>query len=285
MESVRRSCKNSADVFCYICGEYILQTNRKPITSFIQRSYHAYFGMKLGDQDKSWAPHMVCKICTENLRQWTKGKKSHLKFGIPMVWREQKDHETDCYFCALDLTGINKKNRNGLKYPDLDSARRPVAHCNDIPVPVFEELPELHEVTDGDSSGQDEEEEEFHVHDSPQPFSQADLNDLVRDLNMPKESAELLASRLKEKNLLSGSTRVTFYRNRHEEFLCYFTQEKDLVFCTDITQLLHALGVPQYQPHDWRLFIDSCKRSLKCVLLHNGNVFAPVPLAHSTTYS
>ena len=39
----------------------------------------------------------------------------------------------------------------------------------------------------------------------------------------------------------------------------------------------------QYEPKDWRLFIDSSKRSLKCVLLHNGNLFASVSIAHATT--
>ena len=39
----------------------------------------------------------------------------------------------------------------------------------------------------------------------------------------------------------------------------------------------------QYQPEDWILFIDSSKRSLKFVLLHNDNRLAYVPLAHSTT--
>lgn len=33
---------------------------------------------------------------------------------------------------------------------------------------------------------------------------------------------------------------------------------------------------------DWRLFIDSSKRSIKAVLLHNTNVYAPIPIAHST---
>ena len=41
--------------------------------------------------------------------------------------------------------------------------------------------------------------------------------------------------------------------------------------------------MPHYEPRDLRLFIDSCKRSFKCVLLHNGNQFASVPLAHSTS--
>ena len=42
------------------------------------------------------------------------------------------------------------------------------------------------------------------------------------------------------------------------------------------------MKIPNYKPKDWRLFIDSSKRSLKCVLLHNGNRFASIPIAHST---
>jgi hypothetical protein len=40
------------------------------------------------------------------------------------------------------------------------------------------------------------------------------------------------------------------------------------------------LGV-EYRTDEWRLFIDSSNRSLKAVLLHNGNSFASVPVAHS----
>ena len=56
-----------------------------------------------------------------------------------------------------------------------------------------------------------------------------------------------------------------------------------MVYCTYIAQFQHNIEVSQYQPEDWRLFIDSSKRSLKCVLLHNDNRFASVSLAHSTT--
>ena len=55
------------------------------------------------------------------------------------------------------------------------------------------------------------------------------------------------------------------------------------MYCTDIAPLLYKLGMSQYQPEDWRLFIDSSKRSLKYVLLHNDNRFASVHLAHLTT--
>ena len=69
------------DVFCYICGEYILKASRKPIFEFVKRAYVGYFGVKLRDQDKLWAPHIVCKTCTEHLRQWTNGKKK-----LPEIW-------------------------------------------------------------------------------------------------------------------------------------------------------------------------------------------------------
>ncbi|GBN20253.1 hypothetical protein AVEN_5086-1 [Araneus ventricosus] len=37
----------------------------------------------------------------------------------------------------------------------------------------------------------------------------------------------------------------------------------------------------EYNPSEWRLFIDSSKASLKAVLLHNGNSFASLLLGHS----
>ena len=36
-----------------------------------------------------------------------------------------------------------------------------------------------------------------------------------------------------------------------------------------------------YCSDEWRLFIDSSKRSLKCVQFHNGNMFGAIPIAHS----
>ena len=112
----------------------------------------------------------------------------------------------------------------------------------------------------------------------PQLFSQGELNDLTRDLNFSKESSKLLASRLKEKNLLLPGTLITFYRKRHIDFLPYFPQENCIVYCNDVAGLLRQLGVQQYDPLDWRLFTDSSKRSLKCILLYNGNLYESVPL-------
>jgi len=57
--------------------------------------------------------------------------------------------------------------------------------------------------------------------------------------------------------------------------------EDDFVYCNNIQGLFSEMGLPEYNPDEWRLFIDSSKRSLKYVLHHNGNKFACVPIGHS----
>ena len=64
-----RFCKNHPDSFCYICCECKTVDNKKSITDFVRKAYYAYFGIKLGDQDKPWAPLVVCKTGVERLRQ------------------------------------------------------------------------------------------------------------------------------------------------------------------------------------------------------------------------
>ena len=71
-----------------------------------------------------------------------------------------------------------------------------------------------------------------------------------------------------------------FYRGRHEEFKDFFSQEDGVVFCIDVGSVMEVL-VHECNPDQWRLFIDSSKVSLKVVLLHIGNKFPSVPLAHA----
>jgi hypothetical protein len=47
-----------------------------------------------------------------------------------------------------------------------------------------------------------------------------------------------------------------------------------------VTSLFVVIGIPCNQ-NEWRLFIDSSSRSLKAVLLHNGNKYPSLPVAHS----
>ena len=92
--SHRRECKNKPDSFCYVCGCYTPPHQRRNITLFVKHTYKAYFQILLGDQDKKWSSHIVCHNCEEMFRSWTQGKRKGLPFGVPMVWREPRDHVT-----------------------------------------------------------------------------------------------------------------------------------------------------------------------------------------------
>jgi hypothetical protein len=113
----------------------------------------------------------------------------------------------------------------------------------------------------------------------PQLFTQSEFIDLVRDLGLPQDCTEILGSRFQPKNLLSPGTSFLWYQNSDKEFIPYFAHDGSLVYCSDISGLMCKLGVV-YDASEWRLFIDSSKRSLKGVVLHNGNKYTSVPVAH-----
>ena len=218
------------------------------------------------------------------LSLWTKGKK-HFIFGVPILWREPKNHSDDCYLYSVNVSGLTSKTIPSIKYPNRPSALPPIPHSNELPVPVFKALEisdsESDFVPTGDTKDIDEEfDDPGGFGGIPQLFTQADLNDLVRDLDLPKNSAELLASRLKDTNLLAPGTVVSFCRNRERDFVQFFRMEDEFVFCEDINGFLNAMGCG-YEPAEWRISIDSSKRSLKCFLQHNKNTFAFIPIGHS----
>ena len=46
LRTKRRQCRNNPEVFCNICGEYIMEKYRFNVRDFTKRAYEAYFGMK-----------------------------------------------------------------------------------------------------------------------------------------------------------------------------------------------------------------------------------------------
>src|SRR5215469_12926628 len=99
-------------------------------------------------------------------------------------------------------------------------------------------------------------------------------------MGLTKSNAELLTSRLKQWNLLDESVQVADQRKRHGTFASFFSNRDGLCYCHNVTGLFLAIDIV-FNPQEWRLFIDSSSRSLKAVLLHNGNKYQSIPLAHS----
>src|SRR6218665_2833309 len=111
-----------------------------------------------------------------------------------MVWRETINHLDNCYFKFVDVPGFNKKTKQHLQY-DIPSARQPVALSEEIHAPLTTELPEIEveALSSSASEGEDDETDLFEPSgadcDKLSLFSQSELNDLIGDLYLPKQSA------------------------------------------------------------------------------------------------
>ena len=91
---------------------------------------------------------------------------------------------------------------------------RPGNHSKELPVPK----PPNQEMLSSSSVDELSSDESVQLSDlksktKPIPFSQKALNGLCRDLYLTKDESELLASRLKERNLLEG-VNITLHRKR-----------------------------------------------------------------------
>ena len=202
-----RKCVNLVDNFCYICGEITFSSEKRTMTPLVKTAYQHCFSMKVGDQDKSRAPHLCCSSSSVTLREWLKNKKRSLAFAVLMVWGEPKNHTDDCYFCLTPpiKAGLSMKKKRTFKYPSLPSAIRPIPHSDSLPVPTPPQNYELEAENEGRNEVEIEEKENktsisndpdfVLTDDAPNRLSQAELSDLVRGLDLSQEKAELLGSR------------------------------------------------------------------------------------------
>jgi hypothetical protein len=173
--------------------------------------------------------------------------------------------------------------------PNISSAIRPVPHTEDLPVPLptqqyildsdkeptknLQKTPQLSTSTDADFTADLQFNNFYRI-------TQQELNNQIRDLDLPKSKAELLNSRLQQWNLLDENVQISVYLKRHKDLVQLFKMERGLVACTDIDGVMQTLNI-NHSPLDWRFFIDSFKMSLKAVLLHIGNTLPSIPVGHS----
>ena len=130
-----RQCVNMVNNFCYICGEITFSSQKRSLTPLVRTAHLHYFGMSVGDHDKSWAPHIFCNATR---REWMRKNKRCMAFAVPMVWQEPTNHTDDCYFCLNPpiKAGLSMKKRRTGQYPNLRSAIRPILHSDSLPVPT-----------------------------------------------------------------------------------------------------------------------------------------------------
>ncbi|KAK4872960.1 hypothetical protein RN001_014989 [Aquatica leii] len=143
-----------------------------------------------------------------------------------MVWREPRCHLSDCYFCMTSTVGFSSKGKHTIQYPNIPSALKPVPHNDTLPIPeppnTYTLEPEINlkdtEPQPGASNDTFNDDEEYSadlVSRRPHLLTQSELNDLVRDLQLPKTKSQLLGSRFQQWNLLEKGVKISSYRNRH----------------------------------------------------------------------
>ena len=125
-----------------------------------------------------------------------------MPFAVPMVWREPSNHSSDCYFCLTPpvASGMNRKKNQGIDTLNIPSAIRPVPHGEDLPMPESPKEYNLNSEMEEEDTEKTEPHEEETIDpgfqgpasESPHKLTQNDLNDLVRNLELPKVKAELL---------------------------------------------------------------------------------------------
>ena len=218
-----RNCVNPSVAFCYICGEVTFKSRRRTLTPLIKKCYEHYFVCKVGDQDRSWAPHFFCVTCARRLVVWAKGSR-FMPFAIPMVWRDPTNHVSDCFFCFTSITGVKAKSKHIVQYPNLLSVMRPLTHSAELPVP---KPPTNMTLSDSESSDEEVGQTESNMDcdptfagatssNEPHQMTQMELTDFYRDFNLSKKQAVFLDTRLKGWTLLRQDTKVCFYSGHHE---------------------------------------------------------------------
>lgn len=282
-------CKNNPKNFCYMCGHLAYKSTRRQITTHVRSIYKNYFNVEIAAHQEWWLPTFLCNPCYLSLRDWNQNNQKVLKIQIPMQWRKPRWDHSNCYFCLSDVSGVRQKCKGNAIYANVDSVTPPIFSNQQLN--FLQDEAAGHERMDesnssetdspDDSSGDEYMDKRNSRPRQPNLYTQERLSDLVRDLGLDKDRAELLASRFKEDNILASGAKVSFYRTREKDFLQYFSQEDSLVYCSDIDGLMNKMKRGIYKDDEWRLFIDASKRSLKAVLLHITNFYASIPVGHS----
>jgi len=169
----------------------------------------------------------------------------------------------------LIQNGMSMKKKSTLVYRNIPSAIRPVPHGDGHPVPEPPDNFAMYSDDEDSVSSNSEEQQPSASRDadylpsidfSNHKTTEGELNDLIKDLELPKNKAELLASMLQQWNLLNHSVKVTTFRTRNQEFEQFFKTVGYFTYCKDIDGLMDAMHM-RHSPEQWQIFTDTSKTS------------------------
>lgn len=300
-------CKHR-NSFCYMCGHFVTGKNRKKCNE----QFAVWYREQYGDDDwvdEPFAPNVVCSACYSSMQRSYRNPQNMPKYQSPMKWYFPGDHEeSDCYFCKNFSFGINTIKSRKFTYQTASNVMLPELR-GDNPPPSsigeqsmanmevdfaegFETSPnenvemnlnenvDVEEITDVVSPSTSSFHPTGQSYIGMKLISQPRLNNMCRRLKLSQRQSLELTRMLKEDNLLAADVLLGSQRNREVPFIPFFANDSNLSYCCNIVGLMEKLNI-EYDPTDWRLFIDASKSALKAVLLHNDGAYMPIPIAYS----
>lgn len=283
----KMDCPNSAK-FCLVCGQFTPKNFQAPVTGPWRQKYESLF--TLAETVREWyAPQVACNYCRRGIDRGGKETtdiKVTIKFSAPAVWHPQDEHVPErCYFCVANVEVLSGrhtwKTRDKIDYPFHLGVTPPTIRTDFRKHSRKEEF-------DQESDEETVHDPDFYVPpDDPEDnlFDFTEFQNLVRVLDLPTYLAEFLASVLKGKGFTTKNFLVTAFRDRKPMAVfdsCFaYVLDSGFIYCKDVERLFYHLNHP-YKDDEWRLFVDSSKRSLKAVLVHIGNKLPSVPLLYAT---
>jgi hypothetical protein len=106
----------------------------------------------------------------------------------------------------------------------------------------------------------------------PHNTMQKELYDLIRDLELSKNKAQLLSSRLQQWNHFDNTVQERPFCSCLKDFEQFFKTQGELVLGTSRARRF-AINI-RYKPEQRHLFRNSSMYSLSAVLFHKGNILS-----------
>ena len=289
-----KQCNKSPDLFCFCCATFIKSTSLS-LTDKNREIYKKCYQVSVENNgaDKPYSSSKLCSACHSSMRRYLDGKGS-LRCTSPAVWesvhKNFQRHEDYCFVCQ-STNSLDQRNKLVWTYPMHSNVK--AAILNEFDDSPASKMPRMEiDPTSGPSDrySDSENETDYEEEDNrpissfqqPEQFDPKELNDLVRKMDLSKEMAMVLTSALKWKNLCKPEVRICSFKHRTVEIDGLFDEHHGIPFLKDVKGLFDWFGY-EYDPNEWRLFIDSSLSALKCVLLHNGNTLPSIPLLYSNT--
>lgn len=281
-------CSSGFNSYCNICGRFTFMPSRRRVSDEIAEKFEQYFNMTM-TRNVQWAPSIVCTGCVNKLRDWYNGKRECMPFGVPMLWYDPGVHNGEkCYSCVNFSARFNRSKLASYEYQSVPSAQTPLPHSENVPVPKKPSPTEEYLVPPTFESVPESSLSIYQPSEITPPcrhieITQNRLDLMTRQLKLSQTRQILLTQHLKAVNILAPGVRIYDARGRQREYLTFFSvnEKNSFAYCNNIRGLMIAMG-HEYDPNEWRLFIDSSKRSLKAVLLFVDNKKNPVPVAISS---